>query len=304
MTLRSSFAIALAHSLLLSVMCIAQSPNPADKARFEDLLARAQSGDAAAQLKLANAYLGRAVQTGVTVQPNHTEAVRWFLAAAKQNSQEALLELGWGYENGYFGTKDGTKAAEYYRRAAELGNIDAPGYLVHLYTEGAERLPRNFDEAAKWANCPKPSTANMESCRRVTLDRLPKLALALLRRLKCDAGLNYSYGTEMRLGTDSDSPYYEVCCQDAPHGPCSAVLIGEVGGRWTSLNRHYYGLYGFATTCGGLMVLESAHARLHDLCLPSQCSTWHQNRCQPEILEMKEDGYEPASSTPASGPNP
>jgi hypothetical protein len=303
MTLASRFAMALAYSLLLSILGFAQNPAPTGNAPFDDLLARAQSGDPAAQLKLADAYLGRAVQTGVTVQPDYSEAVRWFLAAAKQNNQEALLELGWGYENGFFGPKDGTKAAEYYRRAAELGNKDAPSYLTNLYTEGAEGLPRNFDEAARWAHCPKPSGASMESCREITADRLPKPALALLSRLKCDAGSNYDYGTKMHLGTDSDSPSYVVCCHDSPHGPCSAVLIGKEDGTWTNLTPHY-GLFGFDDTCGGLMILESAHARLHDLCLPTQCSTSIQGRCLPEILEMQKDGYQPASSTPAHRPNP
>lgn len=298
MTQCSRLAVGLAHFLLLATMCIAQSSDPANKIRFDDLLARAQSGDAAAQVKLAEAYLGRAVQTGVAVQPNYGEAVRWFLAAAKQNDVEALLELGRGYENGFFGTKDGTKAAEYYQLAADLGNTDATAYLAHLYTEGAEGLPRDFDQAARWANCPKPSTAAMKGCIQVTWDRLPQPAIALLRRLKCDAGSNYDYGTEMRLASGSDSPYYEVCCQDAPHGPCSAVLIGEVHGKWTDLTDHY-GLEGFDTTCGGLMVLNTVHAGFHDLCLPNQCSTLQRNRCQPEILEMKGHGYEPALPTPA-----
>jgi hypothetical protein len=125
MARRSRFSIALIHSLLLSIICFAQNSHLTDKARFDDLLARAEHGDTAAQLKLANAYLGRAVQTGVKVQPSTSEALRWYLAAAKQNDIEALLELGSGYENGYFGKADGSKAVEYYRRAAELANTNA-----------------------------------------------------------------------------------------------------------------------------------------------------------------------------------
>lgn len=296
MARRSRFSIALIHSLLLSIICFAQNSHLTDKARFDDLLARAEHGDTAAQLKLANAYLGRAVQTGVKVQPSTSEALRWYLAAAKQNNIEALLELGSGYENGYFGKADGSKAVEYYRRAAELGNTNAAGNLTHLYAEGGEGLPKDFDEAARWANCPKPSSSTMQGCQSNRSDQLPNPALALLHRLKCDTESNVDDIAKIHLQDGSDWPYYEVCCHYGPHGPCGAVLIGEVAGQWTNLTDQF-GLYGFDVTCGGMMVLESKHAGLHDLCLPTQCSKLENNRCRPTILEFNGIRYD---SVPAS----
>ena len=290
MVRRLSFAIALAQFLLLSMICIAQHPL-SEKARFDELLARAEHGDAGAQLKLANAYLGRAVQTGVSVQPNTSEALRWYLAAAKQNNIEALLELGMGYQYGYFGQRDGDKAVEYYRRAAELGNADAVVNLINLYVEGAEGLPRNFDEAARWANCPRPSKSTMEACESTTRDQLPRPALALLDRLRCDSESDVIPITEIHLKDESDLPYYQVCCHYGPHGPCGAVLIGEMAGKWTDLTDQF-GLLGFDATCGGLMILESTHARLHDLCLPTQCSKLENHRCRPTILQFNGIRYD------------
>lgn len=298
---RFSFSLALAPCLLVSMACAAQTPGSANKIKFDGLLARAEQGDAGSQLQLGRAYLGEAFQTGVTVRPDTSEALRWFLQAAKQNNIDALLELGFGYENGLFGPKDTVKAVEYYRRAADLGSTAATASLINLYVEGADGLPKNFDEAAHLANCPKPSSATMQRCQSITRDQLPKPALALLHRLKCDAGPNYDYGAEIHLRAGSESPYYEVCCHDAPHGPCSAVLVGEVAGKWAALTDQV-ALLGFDTTCGGLMVLESMHAEVHDLCLPDECSDSNSVRCRPMVLRFDGARYvsipAPSESSP------
>lgn len=282
--------IFLTELLLLSIVCIAQQPS-SEKSRLDDLLARAEHGDAAAQVKLGNAYLGRVAQTGLKVQPSTPEAVRWFDAAAKQNNLEALLELGRGYELGYLGEADGKKAVEYFRRAAELGNTDAVVDLVHLYVEGGKGLEKNFDEAARWAHCPKASDLAMQQCRSVTTDDLPRPAHALLQRLKCEPDPNDVTAIPLRDG--SDLPNYEVCCHYGPHGPCGAVLIGEVKGQWKDLTDHF-GLFGFNETCAGLIVLSDTHAGLHDLCLPTQCSESENNRCEPTNLEFDGIRYQPA----------
>lgn len=292
-----TLAVFLTHSLLLSIICMSQSPHPAEKGRFDDLLARAENGDSDAQLKLANAYLGRAVQTGVKVQPSTSEALRWYLAAAKQNNIEALVELGMGYEYGYFGTADGNKAVEYYRRAAELGSAEAVVDLIHLYVEGGKGLTKDFDEAARWANCPKPSIS-MKQCQSSTTNALPTPALALLQELQCEPDPNDV--TAIPLRDASDLPYYEVCCHYGPHGPCDAVLIGEVKGQWKNLTDHF-GLFGFNETCGGLMVLEGTHAGFHDLCLPAQCSKLENRRCQPTTLEFDGNRYESTGALRKTG---
>ena len=296
-----SLAIALAYCLLVSMASAAQTPSPANKTKFDDLLARAEQGDAKAQLQLGRAYLGEAFQTGVTVRPDPSEALRWYLQAAKQNNTDAFLELGMGYERGWFGPEDAVKAVEYYRQAKNLGNTSAIAHLIYLYVEGADGLPQNFDEAAHLANCPKPSTAAMQSCQSITRDRLPQAALALLSRLKCDAGSNYDYGTIIHLRAGSNSPYYEVCCHDAPHGPCSAVLVGEVAGKWVDLTDQI-GLLGFSATCGGLMVLESVHAGIHDLCLPDECLDSRGKFCRPLVLQFDGGRYVSIPPTSTSGP--
>jgi len=119
MTRNCNLTVVLIGALLLPIICIAQGPRVSDKNSLDDLLVRAEHGDAAAQVQLGNAYLGRVIQTGVKVQPSTSEAVRWFLAATEKNNIEALLELGRGYEYGYLCDADGSKAVEYFRRAAE-----------------------------------------------------------------------------------------------------------------------------------------------------------------------------------------
>jgi hypothetical protein len=289
----SNLTFVLAGSLLLSMVCIAQEP-ASEKSRRDDLLARAERGDAAAQVKLGNAYLGRVIQTGVKITPSTSEAVRWFEAAAKQNNMEALLELGRGYEYGYLGEADGEKAVQYFRRAAELGNTDAVIELIHLYVEGGKGLEKNFDEAAQWAHCPKASSSTMQQCQSITIDDLPKPAQVLLQKLKCEPDPNDVTAIPLRDG--SDLPYYEVCCHYGPHGPCDAVMIGEVKGQWKDLTDHF-GLVGFNETCAGLIVLRDAHAGLHDLCLPTQCSKTVNNQCEPTNLEFNGIRYEPVRAS-------
>jgi hypothetical protein len=91
----------------------------------------------------------------------------------------------------------------------------------------------------------------------------------------------------------SDSPYYEVCCRYGSHGPCAAVVIGELGGQWKDFTDKF-GLFGFDETCAGLIVLSDTHAGLHDLCLPTQCSEMVNNHCVPTKLEFDGSRYEPA----------
>lgn len=291
MKLRFGPPTVLAKCLLLSVLCVAQSPDQVNKTRLDALLVRAGHGDAESQIKLANAYLGRASQTGVTVQPDISEALRWYLMAAKQNSIKALLELGSGYQYGYFGKPDGEKAVEYYRRAAELGSHVATAYLTGIYSSGAKGLARDFDEAARWANCPKPSTAAMEDYLSDTShgDQLPDSAKGLLRKLKCEDAMSVYDITKIPLRDGSGSPNYEVCCSYLPHGPCNAVIIGEVGGKWRNLTDQF-GLN------GSIMITEGKHAGLHDLCLPHQSFVEISNdNCPPTILEFNGIRYHPVS---------
>lgn len=70
-------------------------------------------------------------------------------AEVKRNDPRSLFELGVMYWKGNGVPQDYVKAAEYYRKAAELGHAEAQYSLGTLYKGGAG-VPRNYVEAAKW----------------------------------------------------------------------------------------------------------------------------------------------------------
>ena len=269
-----------------------QFDRSASSSNFAALLARAEQGDAQAELEQ-----GRAYRSGILVKQDSQEAALWLLKSADKDNVEALLELAFGYRYGLFGEKAPDKAVQFYVRAAQLGSKDARFDLTQLYTQGAEGFPSDFDQAAHWANCPKPTTSTMKACKSVTYADLPKPALALLRHMKCYPGSNYDYGAELHLLSGSSAPYYQVCCHDVPHGPCPAVIIGQVSGKWKEVGNEG-GVLGFDEACGGSIILETSHAGLHDLCRPDLCSTPNPKRCDPLILRFNGVRYVPLQSSP------
>ena len=150
-------------------------------------------------------------------------------------------------------------------------------------------------------SCPAPSKAAMESCQSITHNQLPKPALELLRIMKCDAGSNYDYGAEVHLSADPQDSSYVICCHDAPHGPCGAVLIGKISGVWKDLTPRN-GLFGYDMPCAGLVVLEGTHAKWRDLCLPDECASPVVGRCEPPVLQFNGMRYLWPRSTASSRP--
>jgi len=70
-------------------------------------------------------------------------------AEVQRNDPRSLFELGVMYWKGNGVPQDYVKAAEYYRKAAELGHAEAQYSLGTLYKGGAG-VPKNYVEAAKW----------------------------------------------------------------------------------------------------------------------------------------------------------
>jgi hypothetical protein len=129
---------------------------------------------------------------------------------------------------------------------------------------------------------------------------LPVGARALLRKLKCDvrSGSSYDFGSAVDLNSDG-SPEYQFCCHEAPHGPCSAVLIGKVGTEWKDLTAKE-GLLGFAGACNLFVVLESQQSGYHDVCLPMLCSpAGATGACAPAIWHYDGGRYRPKDATTA-----
>lgn len=109
-----------------------------------DLLARAETGDPAAQFELAAHYAEDPSAPGKLAL-----AVQWYEKAAKQGHAVAQYRLASLYEKGHGVPKDLARAKELYQRAAEKGNIRAMHNLGVLAAEGSDGKP-NYTSAVLW----------------------------------------------------------------------------------------------------------------------------------------------------------
>lgn len=76
---------------------------------------------------------------------SEAEAIRWFLAAAKQFHVDAIFNLGYIYEQ----ARESKKAIHYYKQAALLGDYQAKCNLADIYNDGV-LVAKNTEEASKW----------------------------------------------------------------------------------------------------------------------------------------------------------
>jgi TPR repeat protein len=118
----------------------------------EDVMALAEQGDAASQMKVALAFdkeddfpeaafwyqkaaeqgvseaqnnLGVMYKDGQGIRQDFGEAARWFLLAARQDNTLAQLNLGWLYHAGKGLRQDADSASYWYMRAAQKGHATA-----------------------------------------------------------------------------------------------------------------------------------------------------------------------------------
>jgi hypothetical protein len=265
---RATLGVALS-TLFLTASTICQSNSHPVSAKVKEMLLiqQAEKGDRDAQAEI--------------------------VSRAEKGDPQAQAALGDNYEYGYWVTKDPAEALRWYQKAAEKGDRGAREILGQMYFDG-DGVRRDFGEAAKWFGCPKPSEAILASCKETRYQDLPQGARGLLKKMKCEVrtGSNYDYGSVVDL-TGTEQPAFQFCCSESPHGPCGAVVIGEVGAEWTDLSAKG-GLLGFNSACGGFLVLESQHNGFHDVCLPNECSPAALDKdgnCSPTIWQFGKDHY-------------
>jgi TPR repeat protein len=116
----------------------------ADRKRFEEIKATAETGDPKAQHKLGYCY-----QYGKGVNKDATEALKWYRHAAEKGYAEAQNDLGACYYAGEIVTKNAAEAARWYRKAAEQGNAMAQSNLGGCYARG-DGVPLDYVAAYKW----------------------------------------------------------------------------------------------------------------------------------------------------------
>ena len=118
-----------------------------------DILAKANAGDAAAQVQLGDN--SRAAGDAVPHNPllsaeYYKQAIAWYRKAAEQGSVAGQMHLAALYRDGGKGfARDMEQAAAWYRKAAEQGDVTAQATLGVLYSIG-QGVPHDDVEAYFW----------------------------------------------------------------------------------------------------------------------------------------------------------
>jgi len=109
------------------------------------VLAKANSGDAVAQIAVGESYAA-----GNGVARDCKAAGDWFSKAAQNGSVAGELRLAAFYRDGAKGCpRDMALAAQWYRKAAEQGDVTAQGILGVLYSYG-QGVKQDYVEAYFW----------------------------------------------------------------------------------------------------------------------------------------------------------
>ena len=132
-------------------LAAAQSASPS--ANIDpDLLARANGGDAAAQVQVGEHYAQAAAteHNRDRSAEEYQQASAWYRKAADQKSMDGELHLAALYRDGGNGfPRDMEQSAAWYLKAAEQGDVGAQGTLGVLYSMG-QGVPHDDVEAYFW----------------------------------------------------------------------------------------------------------------------------------------------------------
>jgi len=116
------------------------------------LLAKANAGDAAAQVEIGESYAraGAAEHYRDVAANDYQQAQAWYQKAADQNNLAGELHLAALYRDGGTGfPRDMVKAADCYRKAADQGDPDAQATLGVLYSMG-QGVQQSYADAYFW----------------------------------------------------------------------------------------------------------------------------------------------------------
>jgi TPR repeat protein len=115
-----------------------------DHDEFLTLRAKAETGDAFSQAKVAYCYA-----TGSGVRRNYRQAMHWFLAAAKGGDESSMYNLGLMYEVGRGVKRDPEEAANWYTQGALSGSLEAELNLGLMYLSGVSLAARGKSPGEK-----------------------------------------------------------------------------------------------------------------------------------------------------------
>jgi len=83
-----------------------------------------------------------------TAQPNTIDPA--LLAKANSGDAASQVQVGESYASGEGVARDLKQAAEWYRKAADKGDIAGEVHLAALYRDGGKSFPRDMMQAANW----------------------------------------------------------------------------------------------------------------------------------------------------------
>ena len=138
------------------IPALAQTVSPGNPGIEPALLAKANAGDAAAQVQVGEIYAA-----GKGVAQDYAQAAAWYRKAAEKGDISGQIHLAVLYRDGgkHF-PRDMAQAAAWYRKAAEQGDAGAQGTLGVLYSMG-QGVPHDDVEAYYWlelaASVPGPN---------------------------------------------------------------------------------------------------------------------------------------------------
>ena len=121
----------------------AEQDDPA-KNTFQETKAKAEQGNARAQLMLGDCYY-----RGDGVAKDSVEAVKWFRKAAAQGDASAQSYLGVCYGSGEGVEKDSVEAVKWLRKAVAQGDAHAQ-YNLGVCYENGDGVAKDSVEAVKW----------------------------------------------------------------------------------------------------------------------------------------------------------
>ncbi len=104
---------------------------PKQVEHFEKVRAKAAAGDREAEFQTGLAY-----ETGLGVDADPAEAVRWYTKAAHQGEAAAQNNLGGMYLRGLGVAQSDQEAFRWYQRAAGGGYLPAQNNLGFMYASG------------------------------------------------------------------------------------------------------------------------------------------------------------------------
>ena len=137
--------VGLASALLLLIVVVEPENAPdAGVAEFSALVAKASSGDAVAQFKVAGFHA-----RGEGVAQDLTEAANWLILSAQQGYAPAQNNIAVCYATGAGVEKSQIQAIAWIRKSADQGYARAQCYLGLSFAKG-EGVPRDQAQAIDW----------------------------------------------------------------------------------------------------------------------------------------------------------